>query len=218
MRFFCLILLSYIDYEQIILLLSIFLVSNLTVHTNAQSLKDILSSSTVKDAVTSLTGGKSVTSANLSGTWNYVNPAVLLEGDNALKNVAAGAASGEIEKKLQSYCDKIGIKPGTFSYTFNTDSTFSCVFKGKTLKGTYSLQEAEKTIQLKYGNFGNLKFNTLSAQVVVTDSQLSLLFNADKLLDFLGKLSSISDNATLKAVNTLAEQYDGMKVGFELQK
>ena len=137
----------------------------------------------------------------------------MLEGDNALKNVAAGAASGEIEKKLQSYCDKIGIKPGTFSYTFNTDSTFSCVFKGKTLKGTYSLQEAEKTIQLKYGNFG-----TLSAQVVVTDSQLSLLFNADKLLDFLGKLSSISDNATLKAVNTLAEQYDGMKVGFELQK
>ena len=80
------------------------------------------------------------------------------------------------------------------------------------MKGTYSLQEAEKTIQLKYGNFGNLKFNTLSAQVVVTDSQLSLLFNADKLLDFLGKLSSISDNATLKAVNTLAEQYDGMKV------
>lgn len=101
MRFFCLILLSYIDYEQIIFLLSIFLASNLTVHTNAQSLKDILSSSTVKDAVTSLTEGKSVTSANLSGTWNYVNPAVLLEGDNALKNVAAGAASGEIEKKLQ---------------------------------------------------------------------------------------------------------------------
>ena len=198
MRFFFLILLSYIDYETDFLL-SIFLASNLTVHTNAQSLKDILSSSTVKDAVTSLTGGKSVTSANLSGTWNYVNPAVLLEGDNALKNVAAGAASGEIEKKLQSYCDKIGIKSGTFSYTFNTDSTFSCVFKGKTLNG-------------------NLKFNTLSAQVVVTDSQLSLLFNADKLLDFLGKLSSISDNATLKAVNTLAEQYDGMKVGFELQK
>ena len=116
MRFFCLILLSYIDYETDFLL-SIFLASNLTVHTNAQSLKDILSSSTVKDAVTSLTGGKSVTSANLSGTWNYVNPAVLLEGDNALKNVAAGAASGEIEKKLQSYCDKIGIKSGTFSYT-----------------------------------------------------------------------------------------------------
>ena len=204
--------------KQIIVFLSILLVSNLTVYSHAQSLKDILSSSTVKDAVTSLTGGKNVTAANLAGTWNYVNPAVLLEGDNALKNVAASAASGEIEKKLQSYCDKIGIKSGTFSYTFNTDNSFTCVFKGKTLNGTYTLQEAEKTIELKYGNFGNLKFNTLSAQVVVTDDQLSLLFNDDKLLDFLGKLSSISDNATLKAVNSLAEQYDGMKVGFELKK
>lgn len=174
MRFFCLILLSYIDYETDYFLIKYFPGIQFNRSYECSILKDILSSSTVKDAVTSLTGGKSVTSANLSGTWNYVNPAVLLEGDNALKNVAAGAASGEIEKKLQSYCDKIGIKSGTFSYTFNTDSTFSCVFKGKTLKGTYSLQEAEKTIQLKYGNFGNLKFNTLSAQVVVTDSQLSL--------------------------------------------
>lgn len=44
--------------KQIIVFLSILLVSNLTVYSHAQSLKDILSSSTVKDAVTSLTGGK----------------------------------------------------------------------------------------------------------------------------------------------------------------
>ena len=61
--------------KQIIVFLSILLVSNLTVYSHAQSLKDILSSSTVKDAVTSLTGGKNVTAANLAGTWNYVNRA-----------------------------------------------------------------------------------------------------------------------------------------------
>lgn len=180
----------------------------------AQSLKDILKSSVVKDAVTSLTGGKEVTAANLEGTWNYTSPAVLLEGDNALKNVAANVASGEIEKKLQSYCDKIGLKEGAFSYTFNKDNTFTCLFKGKNLKGTYSLEE-DKTLQLKYGN---LKLANLTAQVVLTNDELALLFNADKLLDFLGKLSAISGSTTLQAVNKLTEQYDGCKVGFQLKK
>ena len=50
-----------------------------------QSLKDLLNSSTVKDAVTSVTGGKKLTVENLQGTWTYTNPAVQLEGDNALK-------------------------------------------------------------------------------------------------------------------------------------
>ena len=181
----------------------------------AQSLKDILKSSAVKDAVTSLTGGKELPAANLTGTWEYVSPAVMLEGDNALKNVAGNVAAGEVEKKLQSYSDKIGLKAGTFSYTFNDNNTFTCLFKGKTLKGTYTLQESDKTIQLKYGN---LKLANISAQVVLTQDELALLFNADKLLDFLGKLSAVSGSATLQAVNKLTDQYEGFKVGLQLKK
>lgn len=181
----------------------------------AQSLKDILKSSAVKDAVTSLTGGKELTAANLSGTWEYVSPAVMLEGDNALKNVAGNVAASEVEKKLQSYCDKIGLKAGTFSYTFNDDNTFTCIFKEKTLKGTYTLQKSDKTIQLKYGN---LKIANISAQVVLTHDELALLFNADKLLDFLGTLSSLSGSTTLQAINKLTDQYEGFKVGFQLNK
>ena len=174
----------------------------------AQSLKDILKSSVVKDAVTSLTGGKEVTAANLEGTWNYTSPAVLLEGDNALKNVAANVASGEIEKKLQSYCDKIGLKEGAFNYTFNKDNTFTCLFKGKTLKGTYSLEE-DKTLQLKYGN---LKLANLTAQVVLTNNELALLFNADKLLDFISKISSTVGDSKIGALTSLIDQYDGLKI------
>lgn len=59
---------------------------------------------------------------------------------------------------------------------------------------------------------------TLTAHVVISGDELSLLFNADKLLDFLTKLSSISDNSTLKLVNKLASEYDGMMLGFELKK
>lgn len=181
----------------------------------AQSLKDILSSSVVKDVVTSLSGGKDVTAANIAGTWNYVSPAVILESDNALKSVAGNVAANEAEKKLQEYCDKIGLKQGTFSYTFNEDNTFSCVFKGKTLKGTYVLDEANKTLQLTYGS---LKLASLTAQTVVTSDELALLFNADKLLSLLGTLSSLSESTTLQAINKLTEQFDGVKMGFQLRK
>ena len=94
-----------------------------------QSLKDILNSSAVKNAVTSVTGGKAVTFENLQGTWMYVNPALQLEGDNALKNVAGSLAATEAEKKMKEYCAKVGIVEGVFNYVFNSDSTFTSALK-----------------------------------------------------------------------------------------
>ncbi|MDO4756576.1 MAG: DUF4923 family protein, partial [Parabacteroides sp.] len=48
--------------------------------------------------------------------------------------------------------------------------------------------------------------------------QLTLLFEADKLLDFLAKLSSLSGSATLQSITKLTNQYDGVSLGFELKK
>lgn len=183
-----------------------------------QSLKDILNSAAVKDAVTSVTGGKKLTAENLAGTWTYVNPAIQLEGDNALKNVAASVASTEMEKKLKEYCAKVGIVEGLFTYTFNKDNTFTSILKGKTLSGTYSLNADAKTVELHYGKIGKSKLTNMTAHVVLSGDQISLLFNADKLLDFLTKLSSVSQNTTLQAINKLASQYEGMMMGFELKK
>ena len=64
----------------------------------AQSLKDILNSETVKKVVSSVTGGQSVTATSLQGTWTYVDPAVQLGSDNALKQIAGAAATTELEK------------------------------------------------------------------------------------------------------------------------
>ena len=179
-----------------------------------QSLKDILNSSAVKNAVTSVTGGKAVTFENLQGTWMYVNPALQLEGDNALKNVAGSLAATEAEKKMKEYCAKVGIVEGVFNYVFNSDSTFTSALKRGSLKGTYSVSPEDKTVTLRY-TVGNKK---LTAHVVLSGNELTLLFNADKLLKFLSTVSSISSNTTLKAINKLASEYDGMMLGFDLKK
>ena len=187
-----------------------------------QSLKDILNSSAVKNAVTSVTGGKAVTFENLQGTWMYVNPALQLEGDNALKNVAGSLAATEAEKKMKEYCAKVGIVEGVFNYVFNSDSTFTSALKRGSLKGTYSGNPGGKrgrtgTLRYTVGN-KKLTVSTLTAHVVLSGNELTLLFNADKLLKFLSTVSSISSNTTLKTINKLASEYDGMMLGFDLKK
>lgn len=185
---------------------------------NAQSLKDILNSKKVQSAITSVTGGKGLSAENLSGTWNYVTPAVQLEGDDALKNVAGSVMSTELEKKLSEQCAKVGIVEGAFSYTFNTDGTFTSVIKGKTLNGTYAILPEEKIVELNYGKTDKFNFTKLRASTVISASELSLLFEADKLLDLLTKLSEVSENTTLKSVSQLAGQYNGMLMGFKMKK
>ena len=185
----------------------------------AQSWKDILKSETVQKVVSSVTGGQSVTVASLQGTWTYVDPAVQLGSDNTLKQIAGSAATTELEEKLKEQCAKVGIVEGVFNYTFHEDSTFTSALKKGSLKGTYSVNEADKTIAFTYtAGTSDRAIYTLTASTVLAGDNLTLLFNADKLLTFLTKVASLTSNSTFQSLSQLAEQYDGLMLGFDLKK
>ena len=185
---------------------------------SAQSITDLLkkatSSETVKNVVESVTG--TTFKVDVTGTWTYSGTAVKFESDDLLKSTAASLAAGQVEDKLDSYVSKVGIQAGTFSFTFKEDKTFTATVKGKSFDGTYSLSEDYKTIALQFGKAIGLK--PFNAAVSATSSQLDLLFPADRLLELLEKLTSSSSNATLKTIGTIANQYDGMKLGLELTR
>lgn len=185
---------------------------------SAQSLKDLLKKATdneaVKNVVESVTG--KTLPVDVKGTWTYSGTAVKLESDDLLKSTAATLAASQVEDKLDEYVSKIGIKAGTFSFTFNEDNTFVATVLGKSFNGTYTLSEDYKTMSLQFGKTIGLK--PFTASVSATSTQLNLLFQTDKLLELLGKLTSTSSNATLKTIGTLVNQYDGMQLGLELQK
>lgn len=185
---------------------------------SAQSLKDLLKKATdneaVKNVVESVTG--KTLPVDVKGTWTYSGTAVKLESDDLLKSTAATLAASQVEDKLDEYVSKIGIKAGTFSFTFNEDNTFAATVLGKSFNGTYTLSEDYKTMSLQFGKTIGLK--PFTASVSATSTQLNLLFQTDKLLELLGKLTSTSSNATLKTIGTLVNQYDGMQLGLELQK
>lgn len=179
-----------------------------------QSLKDLLNSSLVKDVVTAVTDPK-VSAADLQGTWTYKKPACELSSDNVLKGAGGSVISSQIENKIEDLCTKAGIREGNFGYTFRADSTFTNTLpKGKPLNGTYSYDPETRTITLKYGKL--LKLTTLEAKISKTGDGVAILFNADKLIKLLSLVSSLTKSTTLKAVNSLAEQYDDILLGFEL--
>ena len=185
---------------------------------SAQSLTDLLKKVTDNEAVKNVVENATGTTlpVDVKGTWTYSGTAVKFESDDILKSTAASLAASQVEDKLDQYVAKIGIKAGTFSFTFKEDNTFTATVKSKSFNGTYTLSEDYKTISLQFGKTIGLK--PFTAAVSATSSQLDLLFQADKLLELLGKLTSSSSNSTLKTVGTLVNQYDGMKLGLELKK
>ncbi|MBR5013368.1 MAG: DUF4923 family protein [Bacteroidales bacterium] len=186
---------------------------------SAQTLKDILgkvkNNSTVSDIVEKVTG-IDISKGDIKGTWNYTGSAVKLESEDLVKSAAAGVAATQIEKKMDEYLAKAGLQGGAFSFTFNEDNTFTTTVKSKTFNGTYTFSEEDAVINLKYGK--SLKSTGVTATAQLNGTTLELLFKADKLLDLIGKLTSATSNSTLKTIGTLAGQYDGMKIGLELQK
>ena len=102
---------------------------------NAQwSLKDVLNKETVGNLAGSLISSK-VTAADLAGTWAYSKPACELESDDAAKKVGGSLVSSQIEAKLAELYAKAGISADRFSVTFNTDSSFVCQLKNRSIGG-----------------------------------------------------------------------------------
>ena len=123
----------------------------------------------------------------------------------------------DLERAAREFLEKIGDNTlvAFFAPMGSGKTTFTTV-KGKTFNGTYTFSEEDAVINLKYGK--SLKSTGVTATAQLNGTTLELLFKADKLLDLIGKLTSATSNSTLKTIGTLAGQYDGMKLGLELQK
>lgn len=184
----------------------------------AQSLKDLFGNGGVEDVVESVVDQLDVIPKNIEGNWEFAGSAVKFSGDNMLMNAASELAAGKVEATLDEYLQKAGIREGLFSYTFNEDGTFSTSFNRTSFPGQYTFSQQEKTLELDYGRNEKLKGIALKTNVSVGTSSMQLLFNADKLLEFISKVTSSAGDSKLGALTSLLDQYDGMQIGFELKR
>lgn len=183
----------------------------ISVCVQAQSLKDLLNKESISKVINAVTGHKA--SVNMVGTWHYTSSAIEFESENLLKKAGGAVAASAAETKMDEQLEKLGIKAGSMSFTFKADSTFTSTVGKRTLSGSYSYNEAEGRVNLKY-----LKLLNMSAKMNCTTNNMELLFDADKILMLITFLGSKSNSTALKTVSSLAKGYDGMLLGFELKK
>lgn len=181
----------------------------MTAQADAQDLKSILSG-----IAKSVVGDKATTAATIVGTWSYAGPACRFESDDVLSKVGGEAVSSAVEEKLASVYATLGMN--TIRYTFNEDNTCSYTLKGKTVEGTYTFDAEAKTLTI---TTGKLKVKTV-AHVVTLGENMSFVFKADKLMSILKTITGAASkvNSTAATLNSLAGNYDGLMLGFELKK
>lgn len=191
------------------LLFLLTLTFGLSVNVQAQDLKSILSG-----IANTVVGDKATNETSIIGTWNYVGPDCQFEGDNLLANAGGELAASKVEDKIESVLNKLGIN--TIQYTFNEDGTCSYKIKNKDVKGTYTFNPEAKTITIKTGKLGV----STTAHVVTLGSNMSFVYNADKLMAALKTITGAASkvNSTASTLNELANNFDGLRLGFELKK
>ena len=174
----------------------------------AQDLKSILSG--VAKAVV---GNKATTASSIIGTWTYSGPECQFESENLLAKAGGEMAAKEVEEKMIAVYNKVGMN--NIRYTFNEDGTYSYQMKKRTVTGSYVFDDAAKTITMR----GKLGLKTV-AYVTVTGNDMSMVFKADKLMSILKTITGAASkvNSTAATINSVAEAYDGLMLGFELKK
>ena len=176
----------------------------------AQSLKDLFNKENIGNVVNAIAGDKT---PEMEGTWTYAGSAIKFESDNLLQSAGGSLAASAAEKQLDEQLGKIGISTGALSFTFNADSTFQAKLGGKEVKGSYSYDTSTQEAELKF-----VRLIGVRAQVERSTEGMNLLFKSDKLLDLITLLSSKGNSTAMQAVSSLAEKYDGMRLGFALKK
>ena len=170
-------------------------------------------SSIINGILNNVIGSGTFSKQNLCAhTWKYSKPGCAFTSENLLAQAGGEIAANKVEEKLGEYYSKFGFSGSNTYFTFKTDGTFAAKIDGKSWQGNYTFDEKTHAIQMK----GLIL--SMSGYATKTANGISLLFDQKKLLNLIKTIGSLKGNSTLSALGTIANNYDGMRVGFEMTK
>jgi hypothetical protein len=167
---------------------------------------------TIGNVIQSVLGLDKLTQQTIIGTWNYAQPGCAFTSENLLAKAGGEAAATTIKQKLQSSYQMAGISSGNTQVTFNQDGTFRAVIAGKAWSGKYTFDTTTGKVTMQ----GLLL--SINCYVKKNSNGIGLLFEASKLLQLLQTVAALSGNSTLQSVGSLAKNYDGLRIGFDMKK
>lgn len=171
-------------------------------------------SSIISGILNNVIGSATFSQADLCAhTWKYSKPGCAFTSENLLAKAGGEIAASKIEEDLSKYYSKFGFSKSNTYFTFKTDGTFAAKIDGKSWNGTYTFDEKTHAIQLK----GLLL--SASGFATRTTNGISLLFEQKKLLTLIKTLRlNLTGSTTMSAVSSIVDNYDGVRIGFEMTK
>lgn len=152
------------------------------------------------------------TEDKIIGTWVYEEPAVVMSSENTLKNLGGRLAASTIESKLKTKLEAYGLKKGSVTMTFDKSGNFTQTIKGKTLKGTYTVED--KNITLKYSG----QISQIIGTTQLDGNNLLIVMDVSKLLTYVNLLGTYAQSTAMKTATSLIGSMDGLECGLKLIK
>ena len=183
---------------------------------NSKVLGDIFGAVTngtaIGNVITSVIGLDKVIQQQIQGTWKYKGPGCAFSSEQALAKAGGEIAAVQVEEKLKPYYDNLKITAGNTWFTFNEDQSFKAQVAGKSISGTYTLNEKDGQMTLKTLLFS---INGYAKREV---GGISILFESKKLLTIFQAIAAISGNQALEGIGEISKNYDGVRIGFDLKR
>lgn len=165
------------------------------------------------NAISSVIGLDKLSKRTIIGTWSYQGPGCAFTSENALAKAGGEVTATQIEEKLQPQYDRLGFNRQNTYITFAEDGNFSAKINSKSWSGKWTLDEKTGALNLKgllLSVNGYAKRNGLSG--------ISVLFESKKLLQLFQVMAALSGNQAIETVGEISKNYDGVRLGFDLDK
>lgn len=181
---------------------------------NSENSDSALNSGSLISGIIGQLIGNSTDEKSIVGTWVYTEPTIQFESENFLTQAGGAVAAKAMIQKILPYYEKMGIKTGAFSITFNSDNTCSYVIGGRDYTGTYVFDPQNNTLKVN----SSMGFKLITAYVTVSSRNLALTFDSTKLLTLAQTFGAQSTNSTISGLTSLTKSINGMKSGFLFNK
>lgn len=199
--------------------MAVAIVAGCSVSASAWSIKDALGGSGLGETVGNVLEGvftkSNLTLEDVTGEWITDGSAVSFKSDNLLQKAGGVAAAAAIETKINPYYEQLGLNNAVM--TINSDGTFSLKAKLMTLQGTLTSNN-DGTFEFNFKALGKIPLGKMTAYVQKSGNHLDIMFDATKLKSLISGIAKISGISLAKTAASLLDSYDGLCVGFGMNK
>lgn len=186
---------------------------------NAQGLSDLFGGDSGSNILGNLLEGvftsSKITVADIEGTWVSTGPAISFKGEGFLKAAGGLAAAATIESKLAPYYKQYGLNGAVV--TIDKSGNLTLTVKGITLRGTIADTSEEGVFDFSFTAMG-AKIGTFKTYIEKSSSTMDMMFDATKLKTLVSAIANFSGNTMAKTMGSLLDSYDGLCVGFKLER